>query len=87
MNQTKLESFIEQCLNTASGFIISLIVWTAIIVPVWDLQVNMIQNINITLIFTILSIVRGYVWRRFFNAGVHNLVKKWVSTYAMSYRR
>jgi hypothetical protein len=78
MNQTRLESFIEQCLNVASGFIISLMVWTFFIVPVWHLDVNMHQNLVITMIFTVVSIVRGYFWRRFFNAGVHKIVKQWV---------
>ena len=67
MNQTKLASLIEQILNVSSGFIISLIFWVLIIVPLWDLEVTMLDNVSITVCFTVISVVRGYFWRRLFN--------------------
>lgn len=69
--QTKLQSLLESCLNIGSGFVISLIVWSYLVVPVWGLQVNMVDNLNITALFTVVSVVRSYVWRRIFNF-VHN---------------
>lgn len=69
--QTKLQSLLESCLNIGSGFVISLIVWSYLVVPVWGLQVNMVDNLNITALFTVVSVIRSYVWRRFFNF-VHN---------------
>lgn len=65
--QTQLASFIEACMNTASGFIISLLFWTFVVVPVWHLPVTHTQNLIITGWFTILSVARSYVWRRLFN--------------------
>jgi membrane protein implicated in regulation of membrane protease activity len=76
MNQTKLESLLESILNIGSGFIISLLVWAFIVVPVWNLPVNMTQNFIITGLFTVISVIRSYIWRRFFNAGLHNLIHK-----------
>ena len=69
--QTKLQSLLESCLNIGSGFVISLIVWSYLVVPVWGLQVDMVDNLNITALFTVVSVVRSYLWRRFFNF-VHN---------------
>lgn len=65
--QSKTASLIEQILNVGSGFIISLIVWVYVIVPIWNFDVTMIENLAITIIFTIVSVVRGYAWRRLFN--------------------
>ncbi len=74
MNQSKLESAIETTLNVGSGFIIAMIIWFAIIQPVWDIEVTFMDNVGITAIFTIVSVARGYLWRRFFATGVHKLV-------------
>ena len=65
--QTKTESLIESALNIASGFILSLLIWTFAVVPLYNLDVNMFQNLTITGIFTISAIVRSYLWRRYFN--------------------
>ena len=74
--QTRLSSFIEQCLNVGSGFVISLVLWTYFVVPVWDIEVTMLDNLNITILFTLVSVLRGYLWRRFFNSRCKVLYKK-----------
>lgn len=73
--QSRLESLIEQLLNIGSGFILSLGVWTWVVVPVWHLPVSHGQNVQITLLFTAVSIVRSYLWRRLFNRR-HNKKNK-----------
>jgi membrane protein implicated in regulation of membrane protease activity len=78
MSQTRVESLIESSVNIASGFIISLIVWSYIVVPIWDIPVSMSENLQITALFTIVSIIRSYVWRRFFNAALHRRVHSFV---------
>lgn len=65
--QSRLSSFIEQILNVSSGFFISLLVWIYIIVPIFNFEVTMVENIAVTIIFTIISVIRGYLWRRLFN--------------------
>lgn len=65
--QSRTHSIIEQILNVGSGFIISLLVWIFIISPLWGITVTMVDNLAITLVFTCVSIIRGYCWRRIFN--------------------
>lgn len=65
--QSRLSSLIEQILNVGSGFLISLIVWMYVIVPIWDFEVTLTENLAITIIFTVVSVIRGYAWRRIFN--------------------
>ena len=72
--QTKVGSLIESCLNVGSGFILALLLWKLVIVPWWEFDVSMNDNIAITGIFTVVSVLRGYVWRRVFN-GRHNNAK------------
>lgn len=79
MKQSKLESLIEASLNTASGFVVSLIVWQFLVAPMFGLPVNWAMNFGITIIFTVVSILRSYIWRRFFNAGLNRLVMRWVN--------
>lgn len=69
--QSKKSSLLEQFFNVGSGFIISLCVWVYVVNPVWELNVTPADNIYITLLFTVVSIVRGYVWRRLFNKHLH----------------
>ena len=80
MNQTKLESLLETCINIASGFIVSLLLWTFVVAPLWGLTMSTFDNLAIVSIFTVSAIIRGYVWRRFFNNGVHKAIHKWVTT-------
>jgi hypothetical protein len=67
MTQRKTTSLTEVCLNVGSGYILSLIVWINIIAPIWDIEVKRNDNLIITGIFTAMSVVRGYFWRRLFN--------------------
>ena len=64
--QTKKYSLIESVVNTVVGFIVSFLIQIAIY-PVLNIPVSFSQNIIITSVFTIISILRGYLIRRFFN--------------------
>ena len=66
MNQSKLSSLLETCLSIAIGFVVSLAL-TAYVMPAYGHHVTMGQNLQITGIFTVASIIRGYYVRRFFN--------------------
>lgn len=79
MNQTRLESFIEQTLNVGSGFVLSFAVWAWIVAPLIRAgHLSIDHNLAITLIFTVVSLIRGYVWRRVFDKNIHKEVHKWV---------
>jgi uncharacterized membrane protein len=64
--QNKKYSFIEAITNTFTGLVVSFVI-QLIIYPVMDIPVKLHQNIIITLVFTIASILRGYIVRRIFN--------------------
>lgn len=64
--QSRAASLIEASLNTASGFVISLITGQ-IVFPLFGFQPSFSQNTAIVGIFTVVSVVRSYVWRRVFN--------------------
>ena len=64
--QSRKFSLVESVTNTAVGFMVSLGIQLAIY-PAMGIPVTLSQNIFITFIFTIASILRGYIIRRFFN--------------------
>jgi hypothetical protein len=65
--QSKKGSLLEALVNTGSGWLISYLVWLLIIAPVWGFNASPVEILGINLVFTLVSIVRGYVWRRLFN--------------------
>ena len=73
MNQTKLESGIEVLFNYASGFIVAYFVYALVVMPTPWLKVS---PFLVTALFTLVSVIRTYLWRRFFNAGLHKVIHK-----------
>ena len=66
MKQTKKNSFIESVTNTIVGLLTSFII-QIIIYPAMNIKVTIGQNVIITIVFFIASILRGYIIRRIFN--------------------
>ena len=64
--QTKKMSLIETVSSVIIGFIVALIS-QLIIFPVFGIEVTLTENLLIGAFFTIVSIIRGYYVRRFFN--------------------
>lgn len=73
--QTKTHSFYEALSNTAIGFLISLAA-TFVIFPLVGLPTSPGQNLAITCFYTVISIVRGYVIRRWFNNNADHKAKR-----------
>ena len=73
MQQTRLESLLEVCINVAIGWVIALIT-QLIVFPLYGIQVTLGEQLGISVIFTAVSIVRSYIVRRWFNAGIHKVV-------------
>lgn len=67
MDQTRIGSLIETVANTAIGFGVALASQLAVF-PLFDIHVAFSTNLAIGAWFTGISIVRGYLVRRFFNA-------------------
>lgn len=78
MKQTKLESSIESSMNVLSGFWISYFVWIGVIYLSGGKE-HVPDPFLLTCIFTVSSLIRSYVWRRFFNRGLHKAVHKFVT--------
>lgn len=77
--QTRLESLVESTINTASGFLVSLLAWQYVVAPLFSLPVSWSMNLWITGIFTAISVARSYLWRRFFNARHYQTIALWLS--------
>jgi len=78
LTQSKLESFIESFLNIISGFIIALLVWMYIVPILFNVKSNLSQGFGITLLFTFMSIIRSYIWRRYFNNVTRKRIHKFL---------
>ena len=72
--QKKKASLIEVLINTAIGYFVALAT-QVIIFPWFGIDVTLGQQVTIGVIFTVVSIVRGYFVRRMFNL-VH--IKGWL---------
>jgi hypothetical protein len=72
MSQTRLSSFIEAIINVAIGFVIN---FTAnmFIFPLFGFHITPGANLLMGLIYTVISVVRSYAVRRWFNARLHKL--------------
>jgi len=80
MKQTKLESLIEINLNVFTGFIVSYFFWLLVVIPLIDSgNLDIHDNFIITSMFTIIAVIRGYIWRRFFNKELHKVVHKYIT--------
>ncbi len=65
--QSRKASLAESLLNVAIGYGIALLS-QIVVFPWFGIDVSLSQNIAIGLIFTVISIVRSFVLRRFFEA-------------------
>ena len=64
--QTKLESFFEANTSTFIGFIVSYIL-SYTVLPLYGVEQLHSVSLQITMIYTVASIIRGYAVRRYFN--------------------
>ena len=67
--QSKLQSLIESLTNVGIGMVVSF--FGQIVVSHWyNLPLNLAQNMQIVLFFTVLSILRSYCIRRWYNRRI-----------------
>ena len=59
-------SLIETIVSVAIGYIVALLS-QVVVFPLFDIEVSLIDNLLIGLLFTVISIIRGYYIRRLFN--------------------
>lgn len=75
MNQTRIGSLIEVAINISIGFGIN---WIAnlCILPMYGFQITGGQAFTMGLIFTAISVARGYIIRRWFNARLQRAAQR-----------
>ena len=66
MSQSKAASITESCLNTVLGIILST-VFTQVICMIYNIELSIDHNLIITFWLTVISFLRQYFIRRFFN--------------------
>ena len=67
MSQTRTMSMVETITNVAIGLIVSFLS-QVVIFKYYDIHISLAQNLELTLYFTVVSILRSYALRRFFNS-------------------
>lgn len=67
MPQKRSNSFFESTVSTVVGFFVSLAM-TATVLPAYGFHLKLYDAWEITALFSIASILRGYLVRRLFNA-------------------
>lgn len=67
--QTKRSSFLESCVNVLIGYIVA-IASQLMIFPWFGINIPFHDNLLIGVYFTIISLIRSYVIRRWFNKKV-----------------
>lgn len=75
MSQSKLGSFIEAWINVAIGFTINYFA-NLFFLPIFGLHISLVDNFYLGLLYTVISVVRSYVIRRWFNQRIHNAAMK-----------
>ena len=78
MNQTRLGSFIEAWINVAIGFAINFVA-NLLILPLNGFHISVGQNLFIGVLYAVISVLRSYVIRRWFNARLHQAAQRLAS--------
>ena len=63
--QSKIHSLIESTSNVVIGYIVA-VLSQILIFPVFDIGISFTDNLKIGVYFTVISIVRSYLVRRWF---------------------
>lgn len=65
--QSKKDSLIESLTSTTIGWLIGVIL-NLTVLPLFDYNITVVDSSLVSLIFTAVSVARGYVVRRIFNS-------------------
>jgi len=72
--QSRLGSFLESMVNIAIGYFVAL-VSQIILFPLFDIYVSIQTNLWIGAWFTLISLGRSYIIRRWFNWRIHRVAE------------
>lgn len=72
--QTKKHSILETIANLATGFCVAWIL-AQFVIPLFDSKnFSVFDGFVLTTIFTVVSAIRSYTWRRAFNRWAHKKI-------------
>jgi membrane protein implicated in regulation of membrane protease activity len=71
MQQSRLSSFYEACMNIVIGFTINFFANLVLIPLFLGVEVPLLANWWMGCAYTVVSLIRSYVIRRWFNARLH----------------
>jgi hypothetical protein len=75
--QSRWASLFEVTLNVGTGFIAAMAVWQFVVPQFYPhLAPTLEENLYMTCVFTGVSVLRGYLWRRFFTNNYHSWVMR-----------
>jgi len=75
MNQSRLGSFFESLINVVIGYLVAL-ASQLIVFPLVGIHVDFSTNLEIGAWFTLISIIRSYLIRRYFNAYLQRAARR-----------
>lgn len=75
MLQTRRGSLFEAIINTIIGLAVSFIVWP-IAAYLFSVEYNAGQQVGMVVTFTVASVARGYVVRRWFNGMIRRMAER-----------
>lgn len=70
MKQSKFQSLVESITTVAIGFVVAWVV-QLIVFPMYGIDIDHGTHLEIVGIFTVVSIIRSFLVRRFFNGRNH----------------
>ena len=73
--QSRLGSLVEALINILIGMGISL-ASQLILFPLFDIHIPLSANLGLVLWFTLISVARSYLIRRYFNSKIHKLASR-----------
>ena len=65
--QTKRQSLVETLTSVFVGWLVGVIL-NLTVLPLFDYNITVVDSLWVSLIFTTVSVIRGYVIRRWFNS-------------------
>lgn len=74
MSQSRLESGVEAVIGTLIGFAVGVLT-QVIVMPFYGIELNLTQNMSLCAVFTVVSLLRGYIVRRWCENHLSRLYK------------
>lgn len=80
MDQSRIESLVETIINTLIGLVVA-IASQIVVFPLVGIHVGLSTNLEVAAYFTLISVARGYIIRRWFNARLKAAARRLAATY------